>query len=339
METLKEFTGYFISCSKTDQGQIVSFLADMMNRSSNTALEELQQTHRKIHGVNCPHCQGRELVANGRNNGVQRYRCKECGKNFSETTGTPLAWLKKKGKWAKYLHCMLSGYSIRKCASEVGICIQTSFDWRHKALSAFKEQCVEGFEGIVESDDIFFLYSEKGSKTLKRKARKRGSKATKRGISDEQVAVVVTCDRKANKELKVATRGRISKKDLDKALGGKLEKADVLCTDSHHSYTAFAKGQKITHKKFNASKGQRVKDKVYHVQNVNNTAKRLRQWMQPFNGVSTKYLQNYLNWFAVLEQLKNSTERLKSFVLLALSCNQAWWEFKDIAINNMVLRT
>jgi len=37
---------------------------------------------------------------------------------------------------------------------------------------------------------------------------------TKRGISDEQIAVVVTCDRSDNKELRVTTRGRISKKDL-----------------------------------------------------------------------------------------------------------------------------
>ena len=170
-----------------------------------------------------------------------------------------------------------------------------------------------------------------GSKVLERKPRKRGSKATKRGISDEQVAVVVTCDRKASKELKVATRGRIGKKDLEKALENKLKKADVLCTDSHRSYTAFAKSNKLTHKKFNASKGQRVKDKVYHVQNVNNTTKRLRQWMQPFNGVSTKYLQNYLNWFMVLEKIKHSKQPLSRFVFYACAAANTWHNWKTIS--------
>ncbi len=115
---------------------------------------------------------------------------------------------------------------------------------------------------------------------------------------------MVTCDRSQNKELRVATRGRISKKDLDQVFDGKLEKAETLCTDTHRSYTAFAKSNELDHQKFNVSKGQRVKNKIYHVQNVNNTAKRLRQWMKPFNGVATKYLQNYMNWFMVLERIK-----------------------------------
>ena len=80
---------------------------------------------------------------------------------------------------------MLMGYSIKKCAEQTNICVQTSFDWRYKVLSAFGQACPEGFEGITESDDIFFLESGKGSRDLERNPRKRGSKATKRGISDE----------------------------------------------------------------------------------------------------------------------------------------------------------
>ncbi len=231
---------------------------------------------------------------------------------------------------------MLMGLSIKKCAERTGICVQTSFDWRHKIAGAFEQAVPEGFRGIVESDDIFFLESGKGSRELPRKARKRGSKATKRGISDEQVAVVVTCDRTDNKELRVATRGRISKKDLDRVLDGKLEKADTLCTDTHRSYTAFAKGKGLDHQKFNASKGQRAKDRAYHVQNVNNTAMRLRKWMAPFNGVATKYLQNYLNWFMVLERIKNDGQRLKAFAYYAFA-GQSAWEIWRTGSNSVIL--
>ncbi len=116
---------------------------------------------------------------------------------------------------------MLMGLSIEKCAHQTSISVQTSFDWRHKVLSSFEGACPEAFQGIVESDDIFFLESGKGSRELERKPRKRGSKATKRGISSEQIAVVVTCDRSDNKELRVAKRGRISQKDLEKVFEGK----------------------------------------------------------------------------------------------------------------------
>jgi len=214
---------------------------------------------------------------------------------------------------------MLMGYSIKRCAEETDICVQTSFDWRHKILSSFNELRPSEFEGILESDDIFFLESSKGSRNLDRPSRKRGEKAKKRGISNDQIAVVVTQDRKDSKELVVATRGRISKKDLDKILGGKIKSGSTLCTDSHRSYTAFTRANDIEHQKFVANKGKRVKDKIYHVQNVNNTASRLRTWMRPFNGVATKYLQNYLNWFMILEKIKNNNERLRTFGLYALA--------------------
>ena len=83
----------------------------------------------------------------------------------------------------------------------------------------------------------------------------------------------------------------------------KTENVEVLCTDSHRSYTSYAKKKKLIHKKIKVSKGQRVSEKIYHVQNVNNKISRLRDWMQGFHGVATKYLQNYLNWFMVLENL------------------------------------
>ncbi len=46
-------------------------------------------------------------------------------------------------------------------------------------------------------------------------------------------------------DFKVATRGRISKKDLDTILKGKLDKADVLWSDSHRGYGAFARANEL----------------------------------------------------------------------------------------------
>ena len=45
---------------------------------------------------------------------------------------------------------------------------------------------MDEFEGIVESDDLFFNYSEKGNKNLKRALKQRGEKANKRGVSSEK---------------------------------------------------------------------------------------------------------------------------------------------------------
>lgn len=324
----ESFTEYFKSLDETERHCVITELMSINTYKSPLGVSEAIFDVQQSTKVSCPHCSSTEIRANGKHNGVQRYYCKSCSTYFRDTTGKVSFGLKKGNLLKTYLYHMLMGLSIEKCAKQTGICVQTSFDWRHKILAAFEQSVPEGFHGIVESDDIFFLESDKGSRALNRPARKRGSKATKRGISNEQVAVVVTCDRSDNKELRVVTKGRISKKDLDHVLEGKLDKAETLCTDTHRSYTAFAKSIALNHQKFNVSKGQRVKNKVYHVQNVNNTAKRLRQWMKPFNGVATKYLQNYMNWFMILERIKQNREQLKAFAFYAFAGQQTWENWK-----------
>lgn len=339
MQEYQDIRDYFLTCTAEEQERIISGLLELMGPVHPREYSDLHREAIHTQGIRCPHCGDSSVRANGKHRGIQSYYCKSCGKYFSETTGTPIAWLKKKDKWRTYLRYMLLGYSLRKCAKETGICLQTSFDWRHKILSGFKALSPETFTGISESDDIFFRHSEKGHKHLQRKPRKRGSKATKPGISNEQVAVVVTADRGGHKDMQIAGTGRISKQALERVLGNKVNEETILCTDSHRSYTAFAKAKNLEHHKINLSKGQYVKDKVYHVQHVNNDVKRLRQWMDRFNGVSTKYLQNYLNWFVILERLKNSTNKSARFLMLALSCNQAWFAFQNIALNQVVYRT
>lgn len=41
-----------------------------------------------------------------------------------------------------------------------------TFYWRHKLLSALKQLDFEKFEGIVEVDETYFLYSQKGQRGI-----------------------------------------------------------------------------------------------------------------------------------------------------------------------------
>lgn len=321
------FKEYFESLTQVGRQGVIEELTSMLIPDLSGSVQDLAV---KAQAITCPSCGGTKISGNGKYKGIQRYVCKDCSKYFRQTTGHVTYNMKKTELLSKYIYNMLLGYSIKNCAKETGISIQTSFEWRHKIISAFNNLRPSLFEGIIESDDIFFLESSKGSRSLPRKRRSRGSKATKRGISDEQVAVVVTQDRSGNQELAVVKKGRISKSDLDETLGEKIQPGSILCTDAHRSYTAFTKTKDIEHHKFIANKGQRVVNKVYHVQNVNNTAKRLRDWMSPYNGVATKYLQNYMNWFMLLEKIKNEANRHKAFAAYALASPAAYSFWEDI---------
>lgn len=82
---------------------------------------------------------------------------------------------------------------------------------------------------------------------------------------------------------------------MKKVLGNKIEEDSILVTDSHKSYIGFAKSHNLQHKRIASGKH---KNGEYHINNVNNYHKGLKDFVRHFNGISTKYLTNYLNWFS-----------------------------------------
>jgi transposase-like protein len=329
MNTYKELIQAFKDLTEVEKQLFVNHLVQQVRED--LSIHGIKKDLSLIQGTYCPHCQSQNIYANGKLKAIQRYVCKDCKKNFSERTGTALAWIKKQHLWPIYVRNMFEGYSLEKCAKLTGISKQTSFDWRHKILSSLRSLSPKEFSGISEIDDIFFNYSEKGSRNLEREARKRGNDHIQQGISHDKVTVLVTCDRQKHKDLQVIKRGRIRKTDIDSAIGDRLDKESTVCTDSHRSFTGYAKDKGLNHKQIHVRKGQYVKDKIYHLQNVNQTASGLKNWIRRFNGVSTKYLQNYMSWYMVLEQIKNKEFKIKEFATAALVSNQAWPLFKTVS--------
>jgi len=222
--------------------------------------------------------------------------------------------------------------SLDKIKVNLGINKKTAFDWRHKVLSGLENVDKGNFKGVTESDDTFFLQSSKGRKLEDRPPRKRGGAASKRGINNEQVAVIVTADRDRELDLSVARFGRIKKIDIERAIGPRVSKETILCSDSHVSYKGFAIDNEIEHHAIRADLKQFVKQKVYHVQHVNSIDSRLKKWLEyQFGGVSTKYLQKYLNWFKAKEKLKESKDFLKEFANKSLEDTTARNRYNLIA--------
>jgi hypothetical protein len=66
------------------------------------------------------------------------------------------------------LNVWIEGYSLRKCAEQLNgeVTHVTLFYWRHKILAALKQIPTEAFQGIVEMDETYFLFSEKGKRNI-----------------------------------------------------------------------------------------------------------------------------------------------------------------------------
>lgn len=248
----------------------------------------------------CPHCHHAPCSRWGNAHGLPRYRCGACGKTFNALTKTPLARLRGRDHWAEYARSMIAGETVRAAARHCGVHKNTSFRWRHRFLNKLSEAKPSHLHGIVEADETSFLESFKGSRDLPRPARKRGGKAAKRGLSDEQIPVLIARDRTT--ATTDAVLESANTQEVRAVLEPVLDPDTVLCSDGSAVYVALAKQLHIAHQPVNLSAGIRVVDHAFPIQNVNAYDSRLKGWMYRFHGVATKYLPNYLGWRRCLER-------------------------------------
>ena len=263
----------------------------------------------------CKHCGSLDFVKNGRDrHGHTRYICKDCHKTFSKNTNTVVAGTHKDSAvWKKYIQFMLEGKSIAKCAELCGLSIQTSFDWRHKILNALTESSFSGsLNGLVEMDEMFVRISYKGnhknskSFVMPRKAYHRGSDNR---AKDNASKACLLCGVERNKAFfgEVTCRGLINVPMLTKVLDNRLAKDCVVMTDGSYAFGRYFKDRgDIEHISLPGHKNGNIPEVMgaFHINNVNALHKRFRDFLDKYNGVSTKYLGNYLALFLWLENNK-----------------------------------
>lgn len=261
----------------------------------------------------CPHCESEHFVKNGSKDGRQRFHCKACFKSFNALTNTPLSRLRYSEKHLQQTECMLNGLSIRKAAAEMSVNPRTAFLWRHRFLISLEQSQPTKLFGIVEADETFFIQSYKGlRKGIPRKAKKRGMAAEKRGLSHEQVAVLIARERSSKVTLTQILPRRTAV-ELSKALKPVLNGDAMVCSDGAKMYKAMGKAQGIV-----VHSSKKARSGTYHIQNVNAACQRLKGWMAPFQGVATKYLPNYLGWKRFMESRENLTP--SEFWKASVSC-------------------
>jgi transposase-like protein len=248
-------------------------------------------------GRPCPHCHTPGAENRGMAHGLRRYRCKACGKSFNALTATPLSRLRHKDRWLAFGQSLAEGETVDQAAGRCGVAHSTAFRWRHRFLKAAKP-AGEMLGGIVEADEIFVLSSRKGSQEWKRaergqsvtdlpnrKARKRGGKASKRGLSHELVPVLVAVDRSGATISAVlpTASGDAIKAVLDPV----LSQDALLVTDGGKALASCATKMKVTHEVLNQSNGEHVRGDL-HIQTVNSRHERLKTFLRTHRGIAAK---------------------------------------------------
>ena len=134
--------------------------AQLLGLQKVVASAEVERTSLAVieaaHTPACRHCGSLSIVRNGTRNGLQRYRCHDCGKTSNAATGTPLSRLRHKARFEAYARCMREGLSVRKAAASCGVCVDTAHRWRLRFLANVQAHQPKAVTGMLEVDETYF---------------------------------------------------------------------------------------------------------------------------------------------------------------------------------------
>jgi len=284
-----------VSLSTADLARLRAWIASIAQPAECIALIE-----QAAQGRPCPHCHCSRSHRCGQASGLQRFRCLGCRRSYNALTGTPLARLRKKEHWLTYLQCVLDSRTVRQAAAVAGVHRTTSFRWRHRFVPGAARDRPRQLSAIVEADETYRLESQKGSRDLDRPPRRRGAKASRRGINREHDCLLVARDRSGQTLDFHTGRGQVAAAQLAACLLPVLAPDALLISDAAAAYRRFCADAGITHEAVNVQAGMRARGAI-HIQNVNAWHSRFKSWLVRFRGVASRYLAHYSGWQRVLD--------------------------------------
>lgn len=270
MPTLTDIKSDILTLTNEQQVNLLNYISEILSLSP-VSIQDCREA-RFSKGKICPHCESQNICKYGTSSGKQRYKCKSCLRTFTDFSKSAISGSKLPLKyWLDYANCMILGFSIRRAAEHIEVCVKTSFYMRHRILDAIRLYIGIGhLEEVIEMDETYFAESFKGKYIksgfmMPRPSRKRGKGVTKRGISLEQVCVLTGLDRQGNIYAELVCKGRMKSSDLSRVLEGHIEGDSILCTDSHKSYIQFVKDFGLNINELRAASVERMTSTIFHV--------------------------------------------------------------------------
>ncbi len=264
---------------------------------------------------NCVCCNDSNFIKHGMYKGVQKYKCRNTSKIFSYKSRSIISGITASNldKFEAMMDYMVEKDfpTLERLSKYLKISIITAHDWRTKIITALYRH-IDFSNQVIEFDETNFQISRKGRRGMMY-SRERGGKLV--GDSDNNVKVFMSYSRTTKKvELYASHMGRSSARDVGNYMD--VNKGVVMLTDGHPGYRKYCNQSGIVQKTFKSKEHVSKDDKSVHNQTVNYYTKRLKSFIdKELMGVSTKYLQGYLNWVMFIDNTKKETVSIKEAVM------------------------
>lgn len=265
----------------------------------------------------CPRCHHAHVVRRGKDpDGSQRWLCRGCGRTFSRKTMGLLA-LSKLGawQWSRFVELEARHATLAECSARCGVSGQTAHFMRVRLceVMASRLPAFRSGPGVeVQVDGTFLSESMKGlgrwSGEMPRESHRTGHDVHLRGTSNLKVCVVCGANDLGDEFCRLAGRGTASAAEAARALAGMVSQGTAVTTDNRSCYADPLADAGATHRV--------VPRKSEALGRVDALHSRLDAFLEPFRGVSTRWLPWYLSWFLWEEHVRRSgTERAEELSL------------------------
>lgn len=243
----------------------------------------------------CPLCGSIKYIKYGYYKEIQRYKCKKCGKTFSNTTNLLWSYSKKDmDKWIRFIKFMMKNKSLRFCARRLHISVATAFYWRHKILHGLQlDSSPNILEGNVHMKMTSVTENLKGCRNITTTRRSYIWIAAAKGDEDSMLIIPLFRD---------YTNAKI----FQEKVYSKIKKGSYIVAYENDRYT---NGIAKKHNK------KRVKE-VKRDDRIGSIRIHMRKWFKVFRGVATKYLEEYFSLY-ILFNLDKSIDYVNLIQFLA----------------------
>ena len=242
----------------------------------------------------CPWCGSAGFKKDGkRKTGVQRFRCSDCHRTFSPTTGTLLdSWKIPPSEMVEFIGELFQYFSVNGSARFNRNSRSTGTYWLMKVFAAI--------DGIQDGTELSGrVYVDETYVRVDREGRLHPGGSLLRGLSQNQICIATARDGERGLFL-VEGVGKPSRRGILAALGKHIRNGSSIVHDGENAHSALveaAGGREEVHK---ASETKWLPDDENPMDPINDAHSKLKLFLRSHEPFSRGMLKDYLNLFSVI---------------------------------------
>lgn len=256
----------------------------------------------------CPNCGSGQLVSFGHSaSGSHRYRCKDCRKTFSTSTGSLFHSSKVNiNAWFVFLECILSGTSVRAASIAAKIAPKTGSEWMNKIFLSLKDyQESIRLSSPVYVDETYVHVDKSKIYHTEEIGKIKNVKKLPRGISRNMICILAATD--DHKSIaKILNTGRPLRLNVYSQLHRHIEEGTHVIGDEDNALAYTAKMMNLTRTVYKSN----TQEAYDNLEPVDQLCDRIKFFIAKHRGFRKDLLQDYLNLVIFIDNEKSEDKDL-----------------------------